>query len=720
MADGGLDFPLDSEGKRSTTGVNQGAFAAAVARQDKAAHDAVVAEKKWRFGYVKHVVRQAQLAVGSPSTALAIAKDGLEYLHSTMEFTRGGKSIPLKDAMKEYTKDSFETITVKGGQASKSAGLEVPYKDKVLRGEELRAQIETWVRRGVIEFDTGAAMQQVLDTPGWLDLSDHVFVLFGAGSAMGPFPLLMAMGAHVIAIDLARPQIWKRLLATARNSPGTLTVPLKTAVSESATDDQIAEVAGCDLLGQTPEVRNWLLKLVKEGHMSKRLVLGAYCYADGPLFVRVSMAMDAVIADLIKQSKERPALAYLCTPTDVHVCSSTAKTAAADNLRKAEWWQPLAGSLLRYAGMGLSPNKVSGESALPLVDALVKEQGPNYCLAKRLQHWRAILSREDGCVVSSNIAPATATASVVSNKSFALAYKGMHFFRPMEVFQQETSNAVMATLLVNDLRNELSAASPKKKLENPMQLFAATAFHGGAWRTGYKFGTIGPASAIAYITTAFVVKAYLVLYNVVQLLGWSLALFYMTSLDTRKAEPVIDQMTYLQIAEVLHAAIGLVPSNPVITAMQIGSRVAAVQTLFCGLSDSNRSTVAPWENLFFVAWSITEVVRYSYLALNTAGIQLSPLTWLRYSTFLLLYPLGVTGELGMIVSVLPALAAKKPKDCSLSGSCGKLAAFILQLGVVGCFIIYAACFPMLFGTLLGQRKKILGRAAGKDSGKKKA
>lgn len=32
-----------------------------------------------------------------------------------------------------------------------------------------------------------------------------------------------------------------------------------------------------------------------------------------------------------------------------------------------------------------------------------------------------------------------------------------------------------------------------------------------------------------------------------------------------------------------------------------------------------------------------------YYALNTAGIQLPPLTWLRYSTFLLLYPAGVSG-----------------------------------------------------------------------------
>ena len=36
-----------------------------------------------------------------------------------------------------------------------------------------------------------------------------------------------ALGAHVVAIDLPRPQIWQRLITTARASPGKLTLPLK-------------------------------------------------------------------------------------------------------------------------------------------------------------------------------------------------------------------------------------------------------------------------------------------------------------------------------------------------------------------------------------------------------------------------------------------------------------------------------------------------------------
>jgi hypothetical protein len=711
----GVDFPVDKEGKRPTTTVNQGAIAAAIKAHDSDAHQAVENEKKWRFGYAKHVVRQTQVATKSEQTALGIATDGLEYLHSTMDFARDGASMSVKTAMAKFRDGTFETLEVKGSGAAKTDGLEVPYCGRTLRGDEVKAQAETWVRKGVIELDTGAALSKVADTPDWLDLSDHTFVLFGAGSAMGPFPILMALGAHVVAIDLPRPQIWTRLLSIARSSPGKLTVPLKESAPKGASDEDIAKIAGCDLLGQTPEVRNWLLKTLAS---SQKVVLGGYCYADGPLFVRVSMAMDAIIKDLVSELKVKPAIAYLCTPTDALVCSASSKVTAMDNLKKSTWWQPLVGKLLGFAKMGLSPNRVKGESALPVVDALVKDQGPNYCLAKRLQHWRAILSRKDGCIVSSNIAPATATVSVVSNKSFALAYKGMHFFKPMEVFQPETSNAVMLALLVNDLRNPLSAGQPATRLQNPMQLFAATAFHGGAWRCGYTFGSIGPSSAVAYIVTGMIVKAYLVMYNAVQALGWAYALFLFATQGAPAAEGVIARFTYLQIAEVVHSLTGMVPSGALTTGMQIASRVGIVQVVTCAATAESRSAMSFFLHLFYVCWSVTEVVRYSWYAVNTAGVKIFPLTWLRYSTFLLLYPLGITGELGTVYKALPEMTRLASEPCGLSGSAGILAVGVYKLGFPGLLGVYAICFPMLFGLMLAQRKKALGKKAD-SAGKKK-
>jgi len=102
-----------------------------------------------------------------------------------------------------------------------------------------------------------------------------------------------------------------------------------------------------------------------------------------------------------------------------------------------------------------------GKTAFYINNGIVGQQGPNYALAKRLQHWRAMLARSEGTPASSNIAPSTATISVVHNKAFAMAYAGFRFFKPMEVSFQETSNAVMGALLIHDVCNPKSKVSTR-------------------------------------------------------------------------------------------------------------------------------------------------------------------------------------------------------------------------------------------------------------------
>lgn len=118
-----------------------------------------------------------------------------------------------------------------------------------------------------------------------------------------------------------------------------------------------------------------------------------------------------------------------------------------------------------------------------------------------------MVARSKGCIVSSNVAPATATVSVVHNRQFAWAYDGMPYFRPMEIFQQETSNAVMCALLIYDICNPKSIANPAVTLRNPLELFSQGAFHGGLWRNGYKFNTIGEISVLIHFIK--VLKPYL-------------------------------------------------------------------------------------------------------------------------------------------------------------------------------------------------------------------
>ena len=109
------------------------------------------------------------------------------------------------------------------------------------------------------------------------------------------------------------------------------------------------------------------------------------------------------------------------------------------------------------------------------------------------------------------------------------------------------------------------------------------------------------------------------------------------------------------------------------------------------------------------AWGITEVVRYSWYGWNTLGKPLAAHTWLRYSTFLLLYPTGVFGEVLIFLASLTPLAAISIPYFGWSFPSAGLIKTIM--------VAYVPGFPNLFFYMLGQRKKVLG--GGKAAGKAK-
>lgn len=338
--------------------------------------------------------------------------------------------------------------------------MTVPYKNKVLQGASLKKQLEKWAKYGTIEPDAAAAIGQMAD--GNLDLTDKHFVLIGAGSAMGPFIKLLEHGATVICVDIpgsfgARPtEMWKRLFDTARKGSGTILFPLSKPQSEcGSTDDDLIKFIGCNLLEQPAQILNWLSGVAK----GKQLTVGNYTYLDGDLHVKLSITADAIMKHLCV-TRPGTGIAFLCTPTDIHVVPEAAHKAA----KKNYGFHPGKGieMLVQTLSMGklLKKNALKPVNNLHLVDGLSVAQGPNYALAKRIQHWRAMVQYEAGQgIVSSHIAPSTATISVVSNRTFGWAYGGMPYFRPYEIYQQETTNALMGSLLAYDVVSTDSAVS---------------------------------------------------------------------------------------------------------------------------------------------------------------------------------------------------------------------------------------------------------------------
>lgn len=68
---------------------------------------------------------------------------------------------------------------------------------------------------------------------------------------------------------------------------------------------------------------------------------------------------------------------------------------------------------------------------------------------------------------------------------------------------------------------------------------------------------------------------------------------------------------------------------------------------------------SPGVLLLLVAWCIAECTRYIYYALNIYKMVPYFITWLRYTLFIALYPIGVSGELLTMFHALPHIKASR-------------------------------------------------------------
>jgi len=382
----------------------------------------------------------------------------------------------------------------------------VTYGERRLKKANLLQQIQRWEDYGTLEPSVTQAIRDLLSHPERLDLSDQFFVLYGAGSAMGPYRTLMEMGAHVLAVDIDRPAVWRHLIKKAKRSAGTLYFPMRQR-QDSTSSRVLSASAGCNLMSEAIEIAHWIDDTLQSLPTPPSVVtVGSYVYLDGEKHVRLVMSCDAITNYLTRRSNRVVRWAFLCTPTDCHPIPMEAREAS-QQAYAAHSPSNLVLSPLRVISRGrwLHPNmhcepvKSSNEQVYAMINAIVRRQGPNYIFAKRIQHWRTIVAlHSPRQLVSANVAPSTATSSVVNQRSFAWAYDGMPFFPPMEIFQQNTSSQLMAALLIADITR-----AEEPSYENPLEIFRDEAVHGGIWRMAYTMDSIAePSAAIHFIKVA--------------------------------------------------------------------------------------------------------------------------------------------------------------------------------------------------------------------------
>lgn len=145
------------------------------------------------------------------------------------------------------------------------------------------------------------------------------------------------------------------------------------------------------------------------------------------------------------------------------------------------------------------------------------------------------------------------------------------------------------------------------------------------------------------------IAAYLKLYNLVLSLAWAVLFLLFVA---NKGELSTSNLLLLNIAqgaavlEILHALLAWVKSPVFTTTIQVSSRIF-ILVLINILFGQKLPEYFSFNGLHLAlaAWSITEVIRYAYYLLLLLKKSSSLLLFSRYTFFIVLYPVGVTGEL---------------------------------------------------------------------------
>ena len=123
--------------------------------------------------------------------------------------------------------------------------------------------------------------------------------------------------------------------------------------------------------------------------------------------------------------------------------------------------------------------------------------------------------------------------------------------------------------------------------------------------------------------------------------------------------------------------------------MQVASRILLVWPIVNTFPHLAKS--AGYSSML-IAWSITEVIRYSYFTLSLSGFTPSFITWLRYNTFYVLYPMGISSECFLIYKAIEPAREVRPEY-----------AWVLQ----AILAVYVPGSYVLFTHMMAQRRKVM-------------
>uniref|UniRef100_A0A7N0ZUZ7 Very-long-chain (3R)-3-hydroxyacyl-CoA dehydratase n=1 Tax=Kalanchoe fedtschenkoi TaxID=63787 RepID=A0A7N0ZUZ7_KALFE len=209
-------------------------------------------------------------------------------------------------------------------------------------------------------------------------------------------------------------------------------------------------------------------------------------------------------------------------------------------------------------------------------------------------------------------------------------------------------------------------------------------------------------------------RIYLSIYNWAVFAGWAQVLYFaVKTLKESGHEHVytaVEKPLFLAqtaaVLEIFHGLVGLVRSPVSATLPQISSRLYVTWGILYSFPEIRTHVLV---SSLVISWSITEIIRYSFFGLKeTFGFTPSWLLWLRYSTFLVLYPSGITSEVGLTYFAMPYMKATEKYSLRMPNKMNFSFDFFYASILV--LAIYVPGTPHLYGYMLSQRKKALSKA----------
>lgn len=170
---------------------------------------------------------------------------------------------------------------------------------------------------------------------------------------------------------------------------------------------------------------------------------------------------------------------------------------------------------------------------------------------------------------------------------------------------------------------------------------------------------------------------------------------------------------FLAALEIVHSAIGIVGGSPFASLLQWFGRSNVLFAVVRSVPEV-QTTVAVGAML--LAWTLSEVIRYPWYATTTADFCPKWLTWLRYTMFIPLYPIGVWGEMMACYLALPYLEERKLHSIYLPNVWNFSFNYAIFTKILLC--LYLFLWWQLFSMMLRQRRKKLQIPASVDHSKK--